>query len=175
MVILLECMLSASLRTNQRYIIFVTGDKGSIKESEKLESFGQEAFPVAELEPRAAEQAVIIALAADLPAILDEEFKTIPDEKPGWDEEEIAQERGNARPVHQEVGSQGEPEPYGDEKKGCQECPLIFPAVVGLALPEKGGEPLEDEDFLRRAALGDGDEEYDGDGALSGPSAEPHA
>jgi hypothetical protein len=175
MVILLESIAFASLRTNQRYLIFVTRDKGSCEENARLYSFGEEAFPIAEFEPRAAEQAVIIAFSADFPAILDEELQAVPDEEPGGDQEEIAQEGGNAGPVHEEIGAEGQPETYGDQQEGREERPLIFPAVVGLAFPEKRGEPLEDEVFLLGPAFGDRDEEHDGDGALSGSPAEPQA
>lgn len=44
-----------------------------------------------------------------------------------------------------------------------------------MALPEKRGEPLEDEAFLLGPAFGDRNEEHDGYGALSGSPAEPQA
>lgn len=165
MVILLESVISASLRTNQRYIIFVTVDKGSIEET----------LPVAEFEPRAAEQAIVVSLAADLPAVLDQELQAVPDEEPGGDEEEIAQQGGDAGMIHQKIGAQGEAKADGDQEKGGQESPAVFLAVIGLALLEEGGEPLEDEGFLLRAAFGDRDQQDDGQGRLADMPAEPQA
>jgi hypothetical protein len=165
MVILLESIAFASLRTNQRYIIFVTGDKGSIEET----------FPVAEFEPRAAEQAVVVALAADLPSVLDQQLQAVPYEKPRRDKQEVAQQGGNSWIAHQEIGAQGEAKADGDQEKGGQEGSAVFLAVIGLALLEEGGEPLEDEGFLLRAAFGDRDQQDDGQGRLADMPAEPQA
>jgi len=165
MVILLESIAFASLPRNQRYIIFVTGDKGSIEET----------FPVAEFEPRAAEQAVVVALAADLPSVLDQQLQTVPYEKPRRDEQEVAQQGGNPWITHQEIGAQGEAKADGDQEKGGQEGSAVFLAVIGLALLEEGGEPLEDEAFLLRAAFGYRDEKDDGQRRFADMPAKPQA